>query len=165
MKAKAIRAKGNAAASIATAGIKNKGGTPRAAEEQELVSPRSMARDSSANHGPSSARSGDGETPRSVASAETPRNKQDDNFTFEQIHTMCKVMQRNIPSRFVPSYNAGSTAYMDGNWDKAKECFDQCLLCAGFENDKATKLLLKIMGEYSYKSPTSWAGYRMLSSK
>lgn len=91
--------------------------------------------------------------------------KEQEHYTFDMILAMCLVLQSTIPPEFIKRFNKGSKCYMAGDWGKAKTYLQKCLKCEGYENDKSTKLLMGVMEETQFVAPSTWRGYRMLTSK
>ena len=63
---------------------------------------------------------------------------------------------------FHKKFNDGYIAYKNGDWQKARYIFNECLKS---KNDGPCKTLLKFMGKTEYKAPKDWQGYRALTEK
>ena len=89
----------------------------------------------------------------------------------EDLITSDKEMRRmlhfhNYSSRepFIKSYKKAFHNYLKGNWTKAKEYFDKCLLMDN--HDGPSKVLLEFIHENNYDSKSlNWQGYRVLTEK
>ena len=50
-----------------------------------------------------------------------------------------------------------------GEWPQAKELLGEVTYM--MPEDKPTKVLLRVMGEYGFNAPADWKGFRALTSK
>ena len=74
-----------------------------------------------------------------------------------------ELLNINRPNEFLINFNEGFQNYIDGEWIKAKEFFHECLKLD--PKDGPTKTLENFIRSYNYQKPSSWMGYRPLSSK
>ena len=74
-----------------------------------------------------------------------------------------KTMRQTIPKEFLQEFQKGFSWYISGDWMQAQIHFNQVLKIR--MSDNPTKLLLSVMEEYSFTSPDSWKGFRVLTSK
>jgi class 3 adenylate cyclase len=66
------------------------------------------------------------------------------------------------PKEFKNNFKKGKDYYLDGDWIKAKIFLSKCL---EYCDDNPAKNLLNYMKEFNFVAPTSWKGYRTLTSK
>ena len=67
------------------------------------------------------------------------------------------------PSEFLSKFIKGFNSYIEGNWMNAMDLFKECLILD--PNDGPTKNLSNFISSYNNIKPSSWMGYRILSSK
>jgi len=73
----------------------------------------------------------------------------------------------SFSDEFYAKFNEGCTAYVKGDWQLAKKIFDEGELIRPsilynllILDDGPVLNLRDIMGEYGYKAPHDWPGYR-----
>jgi class 3 adenylate cyclase len=64
---------------------------------------------------------------------------------------------------FYEKFSYGFDKYIEGRWFEASVFLNKCLQLN--EDDGPTKVLLSYMGEYNFIAPSTWKGYRELTSK
>lgn len=73
------------------------------------------------------------------------------------------TLQVGMPTGFVSTFNKASRCYIKGEWPQAKELLGEVTYM--MPEDKPTKVLLRVMGEYGFNAPADWKGFRALTSK
>ena len=64
---------------------------------------------------------------------------------------------------FYETFREGFDAYVEGNWEEAKDKLETCLLLTN--KDTPSVLLYNYISEFNFISPKDWKGYRQLTSK
>lgn len=85
----------------------------------------------------------------------------------------CSELQRGMHPEFLTTFKEGYKSYIDGDWQKAKSCFEKTLAMPSPNqyNDPLTgkplpdgpsTCLMKVMSETDFKAPADWDGVRLL---
>jgi class 3 adenylate cyclase len=77
--------------------------------------------------------------------------------------TFKELLRTGLPKRFNKFFSKGMDNYIGGKWGKASKYFKECLSMAN--DDRPTKVILNYMEEYNNVAPSSWNGFRTLTSK
>jgi hypothetical protein len=64
---------------------------------------------------------------------------------------------------FESKFSKGMELYIEGNFESAKETLEECLSIKPRDGPSLT--LIDYMGDFGYKAPSDWEGYRVLSDK
>jgi class 3 adenylate cyclase len=79
------------------------------------------------------------------------------------------TLRNHITSEFLSVFNSGIEAYLGGEWEVAKEKLEQAnslmALVPTMKGDGPCLTLLRYMEDHGWKAPSSWKGYRPLTSK
>lgn len=59
-------------------------------------------------------------------------------------------------------YQAGMILYLSGDWQRAKNRFNQTFNMIDGLEDGPSMSLLEYMGDLNYECPADWKGYRIL---
>lgn len=73
------------------------------------------------------------------------------------------ALRKGINPDFFEYFDKAVTDYLAGNWMDGKQSLEKCLEL--HPKDGPTALLLRILGESNFKSPSNWPGYRELTEK
>jgi class 3 adenylate cyclase len=74
-----------------------------------------------------------------------------------------ELLHTRIPKRFYRVFKKGMKYYIGGKWDKASLYFNESLTI--YPNDEPTKVLLKYLKDNDNTAPSTWNGFRTLTSK
>jgi len=76
------------------------------------------------------------------------------------------TMRKPFTKDFEDKFKAGMESYISGNWSKARDLFETTLkMLHNKEKDGPSNTLLNYMGEYGYRAPHDWKGFRELTEK
>jgi len=78
-------------------------------------------------------------------------------------NSFIELLDLKRPPEFLPCFNKGFGHYIDGNWHKAKEYFQECLSMD--PNDGPTANLFNYIESLNFIKPDNWQGFRPLASK
>lgn len=75
-----------------------------------------------------------------------------------------KLMRASFTKEFNETFKKGFDFYIKGEWEQAR---DILVTIEGrlVDVDPPTKLILRNMGEFDFKAPPTWKGYRVLTEK
>ena len=73
-----------------------------------------------------------------------------------------KMLSKQSNYLFREQHRAGLRFYLQGNWPKARQLFEEAL---DKEQDNPTRCLLDFMEENDFEAPKTWKGYRILTEK
>jgi len=68
-------------------------------------------------------------------------------------------MRKKYSPEFYENYNMGFNFFQDGDWPKAKLCFETAQEILG-DKDGPTENLMRIMKESNFVKPHDWKGNR-----
>lgn len=83
---------------------------------------------------------------------------------FDDVKSLLMPLQQNINPDFKTNYDEGMKHYLGGKWADAKVNFEKANALKGSE-DKPCQLLLRVMGSQNFIAPSTWKGFRELTSK
>ena len=79
------------------------------------------------------------------------------------------MLRSFVTNEFNETFEQGLKFYLQGHWSQAKPYFEQCnesmSKVPGMDGDGPSKTLLRYMAAENFVAPSSWAGYRPLTSK
>jgi len=76
-----------------------------------------------------------------------------------------KMMRETYTIDFEEKWREGFQHYLEGDWDKAKEYFEDTLAMIPGKSDGPSNTLLRVIQEHGGKAPIDWNGYRELTEK
>ena len=79
------------------------------------------------------------------------------------LKNLSSLFEGKMSENFYEKFSYGFEKYIEGKWFEASKYFKKCLQIN--DNDTPTHVLLNYMGEYNNIAPSSWKGYRELTSK
>lgn len=80
-----------------------------------------------------------------------------------EFNSQCAKLQEGLPTDFLPKFQEGVDAYLQGRWQQAREKLEEGLEIKN--GDGPTQTLMEVMEESNFKAPDDWPGYRELTEK
>jgi len=89
------------------------------------------------------------------------------NLTIEELLKSKEIVDmRNIFTRkFFETWENGFKMYIDGEWNKAWDIFEETKTLLDGYYDGPSETLIEVMSKYNFKAPNDWKGIRKLTEK